>query len=188
MSNNSRDQGRHDPIYQFFTQSHKISSEAQFIIDSFPDMDSAAVEHIVHQLIAIYTILHSFHDPAGATSVEDIEQLLTLVNEFLLPLENFLAHPPPAPSAHLPRIHTGKPGHCYMHAAGLCFTPTSYQDQFTNSTSYRTLMGLRPDLLFHIPIIISFTVYHYSAPFDISLSISFSLFHILNLEPENSSD
>ena len=77
---------------------------------------------------------------------------------------------------------------CYTHAASLRFTPTSYQDQSTNSISYRTLMGLWPELLFHIPIIISFTIYHYSAPFDISLSISFSLFHILNLEPENGSD
>ncbi|PBK91230.1 hypothetical protein ARMGADRAFT_1082017 [Armillaria gallica] len=103
-------QGRHDPIYQFFTQSHKITSEAQFIIDLFPNTDLAAVERIVHQLIANRTILHSFNDPSDTTSIEDIEELLTFVNGFLLPLENFLAHPPPAPSAHLPRIHTGLPG------------------------------------------------------------------------------
>ncbi|KAK0445049.1 uncharacterized protein EV420DRAFT_1277130 [Desarmillaria tabescens] len=73
----SQEGGRHDPIYQFFTESHKITSEAQFIINSFPNTDSAAVERIVHQLIAIRTILHSFHDPSGATSIEDIEELLT---------------------------------------------------------------------------------------------------------------
>ncbi|KAK0442052.1 uncharacterized protein EV420DRAFT_1278502 [Desarmillaria tabescens] len=74
----SQEGGRHDPVYQFFTESHNITSEAQFIIDSFPNTDSAAVERVVHQLIAIRTILHSFHDPYGATSIEDIEELLTL--------------------------------------------------------------------------------------------------------------
>lgn len=87
----------HDAIHHFFMESHRIATEAQFIIDSLPNADIDAVERIIHQLEAIRTILLSLDDPN--TSPDEAQQLIYFVSHLLTPLEKFLATPlPPANS------------------------------------------------------------------------------------------
>ena len=43
----------HDDVHHFFLESHRITTEAQFVIDSLPNADISAVEHAVQQLDSI---------------------------------------------------------------------------------------------------------------------------------------
>lgn len=52
-------------------ESYKITTEAQFIIDSLPNAD-LAVERMVHRLDAIQSILSNLDDPL--TSAEKLEE------------------------------------------------------------------------------------------------------------------
>lgn len=97
-----------DPFHHFFMESHKICSEAQFIISSLPNVEQPAVERATHQLDAIRTILSNLNDEK--TSPEQASDLLEYINNLLLPLENFLNNPPPPPSSTIPLHHTDTPG------------------------------------------------------------------------------
>ena len=95
-------------ITQFFLECKKISSKARFFIDSIPNANVASAERLIHQLLAIWTILHNLDDPF--TSVEATEELITYVNTLLYPLEHFVENPPPAPAAFVNWEYTGWPG------------------------------------------------------------------------------
>jgi hypothetical protein len=91
----------HDAAHHFFMESHRIATEAQFIIDSLPNAEIPAVERIVRQLDSIRTILLSLNDPA--TTPDETEQLLQFVQYLLTPLKSFLATPPPPANSNVPR-------------------------------------------------------------------------------------
>ncbi|KAJ6586627.1 hypothetical protein B0H10DRAFT_1961649 [Mycena sp. CBHHK59/15] len=82
-----------DNIHQFFMEAHRISQEAQFIVDSLPNAEQPAVECLTHQLSAIRTILATLDDPAIDAAM--LSDLVGYVDSLLQPLENFLSHPPP---------------------------------------------------------------------------------------------
>ncbi|KAJ6613385.1 hypothetical protein B0H10DRAFT_2191994 [Mycena sp. CBHHK59/15] len=94
-----------DNIHQFFMEAHRISQEAQFIVDSLPNAEQAAVERLTHQLSAIRTILATLDDPAIDAAM--LSDLVGYVDSLLQPLENFLSHPPPPARAHIPLNRTG---------------------------------------------------------------------------------
>ena len=87
---------------------HKISTEAQFIVDSLPNAETPAVERVTHQLDAIREILTGLTDPHlhGAA----LDDLISYVVSLMEPLEAFLSHPPPPARAHIPRNQTSGPG------------------------------------------------------------------------------
>ena len=95
-------------ITQFYIESHRVATEAHFIIQSLPNSTTAAVERIVHQLDAIRQILVRLDDDLA--DPEEIEGLIDLVDTLLHPLETFLASPPPHPSSHIPQEPTGRRG------------------------------------------------------------------------------
>ncbi|KAF9457876.1 hypothetical protein BDZ94DRAFT_1313757 [Collybia nuda] len=102
-----------DPFHQFFMESHKICSEAQFVISSLPNAEITAVEQAIHQLGAICTILSNLNDEK--TTPEQGAQLMEYVDTLLLPLEVFLSNPPPPPNSGIPLHHTGalgRPTYC----------------------------------------------------------------------------
>jgi hypothetical protein len=82
----------YDAAHHFFMESHWITTEAQFIIDSLPNVEFPAVECIVRQLDSIRTILLNLNDPA--TTPDETEKLLQFVYTLLTPLEAFLVTPP----------------------------------------------------------------------------------------------
>lgn len=96
------------PIHNFLMEAHNIAIEAQFIVDSLPNADLAAVERITHQLDAVREIVNSINDPS--LPVPTIQGLLELVDGLLSSLEQFINHPPPPANAHVPRESTGLPG------------------------------------------------------------------------------
>lgn len=98
----------HDAVHHFLMESHRIATEAQFIVDSLPNAEPAAVERVVHQLDAIRIILLSFDDPV--TSLQETEHLISYVNFLLALLEAFLAAPPPPVNTRVPREHTNVAG------------------------------------------------------------------------------
>ncbi|KAJ6565056.1 hypothetical protein B0H10DRAFT_1929296 [Mycena sp. CBHHK59/15] len=66
-----------DDIHQFFMEAHRISQEAQFIVDSLPNAEQPAVERLTHQLNAIRTILATLDDPAiDAAMLSDLVERL----------------------------------------------------------------------------------------------------------------
>ncbi|KAJ6613033.1 hypothetical protein B0H10DRAFT_2177284 [Mycena sp. CBHHK59/15] len=65
-----------DDIHQFFMEAHRISQEAQFIVDSLPNAEQPAVECFTHQLSAIRTILATLDDPAiDAAMLSDLNDV-----------------------------------------------------------------------------------------------------------------
>lgn len=98
----------HDGIHHFFMESHHIATEAQFIIDSLPNAENAAVERIVRQLDAVRTILLCLDDVA--TTQDEGDELVAYVNHLLTPLEAFLSAPPEPANLNVPCNHTGSRG------------------------------------------------------------------------------
>jgi hypothetical protein len=98
----------HDAVHHFFMESHKITTEAQFIIDSLPNADLAAVERTVHRLDAIRLILSNLNDPLS--SAEKLEELTSYIMNLLIPLEIFLNHPPPSATSNVPRHYSEQKG------------------------------------------------------------------------------
>ena len=98
----------HDATHHFLMESHHIATEAQFIIDSLPNAENAAVEWIVCQLKAIHTILLSLDDVA--TSQEKSVQLVAYVNHLLTPLEAYLSTPPQPANLNVPSNYTRSRG------------------------------------------------------------------------------
>ncbi|KAJ7444034.1 hypothetical protein FB451DRAFT_1434875 [Mycena latifolia] len=87
--------------HQFLMECHKISTEAQFTVDSLPNAETPAVERITHQLDTIRDILLGLNDPH--LSGDTLEAVIAYVTSLLSPLENFLSHPPLPARAHIPR-------------------------------------------------------------------------------------
>ncbi|KAJ6467135.1 hypothetical protein C8R47DRAFT_990495 [Mycena vitilis] len=63
-----------DSVRHFLMECHRISSEAQFIVDSLPNAETPAVERVTHQLDAIRDILIGLHDPY--LQGDDLETLI----------------------------------------------------------------------------------------------------------------
>ncbi|KAJ7601604.1 hypothetical protein DFH06DRAFT_1025391 [Mycena polygramma] len=61
--------------HRFFMECHKICTESQFLVDSLPNTQTAAVERACRQLNAIRVILVALHDPHS--SAEDLEHLIS---------------------------------------------------------------------------------------------------------------
>jgi hypothetical protein len=98
-----------DHVHHFLMQSHDISIEAQFLIDSLPNAELTAVERVVRQLNAIRIILHSLTDEI--LTDQDIQDMVQTVDHLLEPLQQFIDQPPPSVSDNgVPRAHTGRPG------------------------------------------------------------------------------
>ena len=95
-------------IDQFYVEAHNICTEAVFIINSLPNAEILAVERILHQLDAIRDILLHLEDPFTLPSEQD--ELLDHLDSLIMPLEEFLAHPPPPANANVPRESTGRRG------------------------------------------------------------------------------
>lgn len=110
MASNSTNQSSQgsEGIQQFYLEAQRICDEAQFIIDSLPNVETPAVERSIHQLDAIHNILLQIQDPYSTPA--DLNTLITYVNQLLHPLEEYLANPPLHPSAHIPRNSSGRPG------------------------------------------------------------------------------
>ena len=88
-------------VTQFLVEAHHITTEATFIINSLPNAELLAVERIVHQLDATREILLHLEDPYSLP--EELEELVAHVDGLLIPLEEYLASPPPPPNANVPR-------------------------------------------------------------------------------------
>lgn len=76
--------GDHNSVQRFFTESHKITSEVQFITDSFPDAKTPAIKRIVHRLDAICTLLPNHNDPD--TSERQKRPLIQWTDSLFLPI------------------------------------------------------------------------------------------------------
>ncbi|RDX40695.1 hypothetical protein OH76DRAFT_1450524 [Lentinus brumalis] len=77
-----------DPLTQFFIEAHRIVTEANFVVTSLPNAEIAAVERSVHQLEAIREILLHIDQDDPHSPPEDIEHLLSYLDDLLLPLEH----------------------------------------------------------------------------------------------------
>jgi hypothetical protein len=99
---------RPDDVHNFLMEAHRISQEAQFIVDSLPNTKQPAAERVLHQLGAIHTILMNLDDPHSAP--ETIIALEAYVNSLIQPLEHFLDYPPPPARSHIPLNTTGRHG------------------------------------------------------------------------------
>lgn len=97
-----------DPITQFYIESHRVATEARFIIHSLPNAEIPAVERIVLQLDAIRTILRELNDEY--TEAREVEDLIDLCNTLLHPLEAYLAAPPPPARTGVETQTTGRRG------------------------------------------------------------------------------
>ncbi|KAJ7447926.1 hypothetical protein B0H11DRAFT_1878548 [Mycena galericulata] len=65
-----------DETHRFFMECHQISKEAQFLVDSLPNADSAAVERACRQLSAIRVILIALNDPHSTPAeLDDLDTL-----------------------------------------------------------------------------------------------------------------
>lgn len=97
-----------DTLHQFFIESHRIATEAQFIIDSLPNADIPAVERILGQLNALLSIFISIDDPYS--TLDERENLVLLTQHLIQPLQTFLDTPPPPAHTNIPRDNTGSRG------------------------------------------------------------------------------
>ncbi|KAJ6463050.1 hypothetical protein C8R47DRAFT_1238726 [Mycena vitilis] len=102
------DNAGHDETHRFFMECHQISNESQFLVDSLPNVETAAVERACRQLNAIRVILVALNDPHSTP--EDLEHLVAYIDSLLYPLDDFLSHPPLPPHTHIPVEQTGKRG------------------------------------------------------------------------------
>jgi hypothetical protein len=84
-------------------EAHRISQEAQFIVDSLPNAEQPAVERVLHQLGAIGTILRNLDDPHSAP--ETTIALEAYMNGLIQLLEHF--YPPSLACSHIPMNTTG---------------------------------------------------------------------------------
>ncbi|KAJ7077621.1 hypothetical protein C8R44DRAFT_863231 [Mycena epipterygia] len=103
------DDSGHDEARHFFMECHQISKEAQFLVDSLPNVETTAVEHACRQLNAVREILIALNDPHSTPA--NLEHLIEYVDTLLYPLDAFLSNPPFPPHTHIPRRRTGQRGH-----------------------------------------------------------------------------
>ena len=96
-------------ITQFYIESHRVVTQAHFIIQSLPNADLRTVERMASELDAIRCILVGMDDQY--TTPEEISELIDLVDTLLHPLEQFISSPPPPANTHIPRAPpTGRRG------------------------------------------------------------------------------
>ncbi|KAJ7109552.1 hypothetical protein C8R43DRAFT_1139657 [Mycena crocata] len=82
-----------DPVHTVLMEAHNICVRAQFVVDSLPNAELPAVERSSHQLGAVWQIVAVIDDPAFTDTAR--EELLAMVAALTLPLDNFIANPPP---------------------------------------------------------------------------------------------
>ncbi|KAJ6479899.1 hypothetical protein C8R47DRAFT_983223 [Mycena vitilis] len=75
------DNAGHDETHRFFMECHQISNESQFLVDSLPNVETAAVERACRQLNAIRVILVALNDPHSTP--EDLEHLIAYIDSLL---------------------------------------------------------------------------------------------------------
>lgn len=95
-------------VHRFLVNSYQITREARFVIMSIPNAERTAVERAIRQLEAIRRILINLDD--DFLTQDDVDEMITEVNDLLSPLEDFINTPPPHPASYLPRGYTGRPG------------------------------------------------------------------------------
>ncbi|KAF7311731.1 Integrase catalytic domain-containing protein [Mycena indigotica] len=77
----------------FLIHADQMVREARFVLESLPNVESFAVERSLRQLTAARRVLQQSNDPwLDRTEVED---LLSLVDNLIRPLSEFLVTPPP---------------------------------------------------------------------------------------------
>ncbi|KAJ7601280.1 hypothetical protein FB45DRAFT_1017076, partial [Roridomyces roridus] len=99
-----------DPIHAFLMEAHSITVDAQFIVDSLPNADLAAVERSAHQLGAVRKIVEVIDDDSVTDTVR--QELLAVVDSLIAPLNSFIVSPPPPANAFIPTDrgdHAGRP-------------------------------------------------------------------------------
>lgn len=92
----------------FLREAGKIASNAQLVIDSFPNAEWAAAERSLRQLLAVLTVLFHFDDPL--TSDETLEQLKEFTSGLITRLDTFLSAPPVRRNMDTAKEHTGRKG------------------------------------------------------------------------------
>lgn len=95
-------------LQQFYIEAQRICDEAQFIIDSLPNVELPSAERAVNQLSAILNILSQIDN--STTTPEEIMGLMDYINKLLDPLEQYVQNPPPHPSMNIPTQATGSRG------------------------------------------------------------------------------
>ena len=104
-------------VTQFLVEAHHIPTEATLIINSLPNAELAVVERIVHQLDAIREILLHLDDPYSLP--EELEELVSHVDNLLIPLETYLASPPPPLNANVFSNFAASDRTCSIHTTHL---------------------------------------------------------------------
>jgi hypothetical protein len=97
-----------DPVHKFLLEAQRITRDAEFIIDSLPNVDLPAVERAIHQLYAVSQILIQIEDPYLAATT--LDKLLDIVVTMSVRLEEFAKDDPTPPSLNLPKVHSGTQG------------------------------------------------------------------------------
>lgn len=81
-----------DEVHHFLAECHRLTSQANFLIDSIPNADTEAVESMIRKLYAVRSVLHDLDDPL--TTGEEIQRLCDFIESKIHPLELFFECPP----------------------------------------------------------------------------------------------
>lgn len=81
-----------DEVHHFLAECHRLTSQANFLIDSIPNAETEATESMIRKLYAVRSILHDLNDPL--TTPEEIQHLCDFIESKIQPLESFLESPP----------------------------------------------------------------------------------------------
>lgn len=92
----------------FFSKAGKICREAEFIIQSIPNVDMNSVTRIGHLLAGVWQILQGM-DQTFAT-LEKMAEMVECVETLAEKLHEFEISPPPPSNAGVERIRSGRPG------------------------------------------------------------------------------
>lgn len=84
-----------DTTHQFLMHADRIVRDAEFIVNSIPNVELFSVERSVRQLSAVHYLFVNLVD--DWLSSEEIAQLTVLVLRVQVPLQEFLESPPPPP-------------------------------------------------------------------------------------------
>lgn len=97
-----------DPVSQFLSQAERIIKDAQFVIDSLPNVETFSIERSLRLLGAIKDVLKDLNDPW--LDDEDIENMMSSVTAVEIPLHNYQDAPPPPWNIGTSRVQTGLVG------------------------------------------------------------------------------
>lgn len=81
-----------DPTHKFLIHADKMIREAQFIVDSLPNVEPFAVERALRQLSALHYLFANLEDQW--LDQADINRFITLVLDVQIPLQQFQDQPP----------------------------------------------------------------------------------------------